>query len=500
VGRWFLVALSVAATVFVVAVGAGCGGNSPPVDREAQIAIDDAQPPPRPQPWKRDGGKRPPNVLVFYTDDQPLRVIDNKSMPFLSGRKDWLEFTRASAHFPLCCPARANVLSGQYSSHTKVQSNPQSVDFDDRTSIQEWMVNRGYRTGLIGKYFNPYPWKRGNTYIPPGWDTWSAFIRHSRHYNYTLNVDGDVREFGDAPEDYSLKVLTEQAKQFISSSKQPFFLYFAPPGTHAPFQPAPEDKGKLKQRPLPGNFAEPDASDKPEWIRNWPIPDEAKAKKLRRRYRLQREMSLSLDRSLEEMFDTLRKQGELRRTIVIFSSDQGLANGSHRFGQKICPYQECVATPLLIRGPGVEPGESGAVVSNVDIAPTIAELTGAKPLLDVDGRSMMPLLTGERGHLPGDDMLMHAVARRDMPTWFAVRTKDYKLIAYESGEVELYDLAQDPLELDNVYGEPDYQRTGVEMRARLIHLLRESRWPRAEWDYLLGPLDAAGVDFRLKTS
>jgi arylsulfatase A-like enzyme len=140
---------------------------------------------------------------VIMTDDQNVDSLPvmRKLMRFPEG--SWVQFTNAIANDSICCPARATVLTGQNSHHTGVTSNSLGHRLNDANTLPIWLDAAGYRTGLVGKYLNGYPWTKGSGYVPPGWDYFKA----------SGSGNADAR--------------TSLAVDFITTSASPFFLYLA---------------------------------------------------------------------------------------------------------------------------------------------------------------------------------------------------------------------------------------------------------------------------------
>jgi N-acetylglucosamine-6-sulfatase len=145
----------------------------------------------------------------------------------------------------------------------------------------------------------------------------------------------------------------------------------------------------------------------------------------------------------------LRRAGRLGNTLVIFLSDNGYLWGEHRLDGKGVPYEESIRVPFVVRyDPAGRAGQSpGGMVLNIDIAPTIVELSGV-PAPRMDGQSLVPLLTGA-GAWSRNDFLIEHVGGGEPPTWCAMRTQRYLYAVYGRGGRELYFLREDPLELDN---------------------------------------------------
>lgn len=407
----------------------------------------------------------PPNIVLIVSDDQAYRSFP--WMPYLSSRP-WTTFSNAFITNPLCCPSRATLLTGQYSHHTGVTTNTRAALFQDDNTLATWLDAAGYRTGLIGKYLNDYPWERGRHYRPPGWDRWVAFMRRPEYYGYRLNIDGRIKQFGSAPADYSTRVFTRQAERFLSQEGSPFFLYLTPYGPHGPAIPDERDRGHFRGQPvpLPPNINER-SLDKPGWVRHLPA---IQARELREDFRSRAAAGLSIDRLVKQVVTVLRRGDRLQHTVVIYMTDNGVALGAHRFDQKSCSYEECVRTPLSMRYPG-GPSTVDSLVSNIDIAPTIAEIAGVTPTLPVDGASLVPSLEGN--HQADRPILLRQASSAKgfpVPPFWGVRTTQYKYVEYETGERELYDLFADPYELHNHANQPEYAGIQADLAITLAGL------------------------------
>ena len=164
-----------------------------------------------------------------------------------------------------------------------------------------------------------------------------------------------------------------------------------------------------------------------------------------RKYRCALESLLSVDQGVGRILDALKARGELGDTYVIYTSDNGYLNGEHRLAEgKIKPYEESIRVPLVIRGPGIPQGKTAQDLAiNADLAPTITHVAGAKPRLEMDGESLLPAAEHPRKER-GRELLIEAA------DFHGIRTQRYVYIEYKTGERELYDLDEDPYELQNV--------------------------------------------------
>ncbi|MFN2489945.1 MAG: sulfatase [Actinomycetota bacterium] len=420
-----------------------------------------------------------PNILVILTDDQTVQELNGKAMPYVSSQPEghWVRFPNSFVNTPLCCPARATILSGQYAHHTGVQNNHQGNRFDDSATVATWLDAAGYETALVGKYLNSYPFNRGETYIPPAWDFWAAFKSTAGYYDYTLNDNGTLVSYGSKGSDYSTDVLRDKALTFMRGAAKPFFLYFAPYAAHEPVIPAPKYASKFAglEMPRSPNFNEADVSDKPEWISSKPLLTERQQQNNDEDRRDQYRTLRSVDDATKAFFAELSSQGILDETVVIFMSDNGHTLGEHRTHVKPCEYEECQAVPLRIRDPLVAAGKVSQLVSNVDIASTLTDLAGTSPTIAQDGSSLLPLLRGtatswRTGVLL--EWLGETVEGKESaaPPYWGIRTSRYKYVELDTGEKELYDLSVDPYELQNVAGDASYAAVQDDLAARLENL------------------------------
>lgn len=423
--------------------------------------------------------KERPNIVLVSVDDLDLRTA--QSLPRLQRvmADEGVTFENAFVTNPICCPSRATTLRGQYAHNTSVQGNrPPQGGYEkfhrlgrERSTVATWLDEAGYNTAYMGKYMNGYQ----GTAVPPGWDEWLAVS--GNYASDALTYNGRLLP-GALQGRHETDVLSGKSSLYIeraSRSESPFFLYLAPRAPHQPARPAPRHRDLYSGPEIPAQpsddpaYDEADVSDKPLWL--------AQRQPLTRQQKLRMD-ELHRDRlrsmaGVEEMMagleEKLRKTGELDNTYIVFTSDNGHHMGQHRLPTgKWTAYEEDVRVPLMIRGPGVPEGQSTEhMVLNNDLAPTFADLGGARMPRFVDGRSIAPLL--RRYHPPARDwreaFLVEAAAfvpgtgagiPIGRPSFEAVRSEDHLYVEYASGARELYDLRADPHQLENILspGEP----------------------------------------------
>jgi arylsulfatase A-like enzyme len=190
------------------------------------------------------------------------------------------------------------------------------------------------------------------------------------------------------------------------------------------------------------------------------------------RTRDQLEALRSVDDLLRQVVEVLRSSDRLGRTLVIFTSDNGLSNGEHRWRTKVVPYEESIRVPLVVRfDRSVLTGVvQGSLAANVDIAPTIADYAGVS-LPEAEGRSLRPVLDGSASQVRNAVLLEHLRFRGlPVPTYCGIRTRRFMFARYANGEQELYDLAVDPHQLTDRSTSRAYrpERRALEERLRRL--------------------------------
>ncbi len=412
-----------------------------------------------------------PNIVVVLTDDLDALLGTLDFTPNINRllRDGGISFTRAFVTNSVCCPSRATLLRGQYThSHEVYTNSPPNGSFlkfvasgKDSSTIATWLSHAGYATSLLGKYLNGYP-GRNPDYVPPGWSDWHVAGNGYDEYNYRLNENGVTRQFGNAPADYLTDVLKSRALDFIRANARaqtPFYLEIATFAPHGPATPAPRHADLFPELPNP------------------------------QRKRVQ--SMQAVDELVSAVVAVLQQTGTLSNTYIFFTSD----NGFHYYERGLKPgkqtaYEEDLRVPLFVVGPRIQPGTSSdALVGNIDFAATFADLAGVEMPAFVEGRSIVPLLTGSvpknwrnailaenyAGNKP-DGRPIRARARisqRTMePRYLALRTATHKYIEWRNGDKLLFDLAKDTAEKHNI---ADQQPELVKQLSAWVHRLHECK-------------------------
>jgi N-acetylglucosamine-6-sulfatase len=433
-----------------------------------------------------------PNILLIQTDD--MEVDDLKALPTV-GRlaAQGTTFVNSFVGFSLCCPSRATLLTGQYNHNNNVLHNgPPAGGYealDHTNTLPVWLQAAGYHTTHVGKYLNGYGTRVPQTTIPPGYSDWQGLGQGTyQMYDYTVNDNGTLVHYGTAPADYQTDVLADRAVQSIrerAASDQPFFLTFSPLAPHGSGrvaghdgngpQPAPRHAGAYANEPLDTDpsFNEADVSDKPLEIQRLPRITPAVQAQIDTRNRRRLESLLAVEEAIGRMVTALQQAGELNRTLIIFTSDNGWQEGEHRVPSgKVRVYEPSIRVPLIVRGPGFAAGaRAEAFAINTDLAPTIAEAAGAVPGRVLDGMSLREVAAGGQRAI-ARPLLNEtgAPGRANGAFHQAIRTHDHLYVERSTGERELYDLHRDPFQLDNVAANPANAAVVAALAARLAVL------------------------------
>jgi arylsulfatase A-like enzyme len=423
----------------------------------------------------------PPSVVVIIADD--LRWDALQYMPITSQRlaSEGLVFENAFVTTSLCCPSRVSFLTGRYAHNHGVVSNRGPAGgfpaFNDASTLATWLDAAGYTTSLIGKYMNLYP--ANSLYVPPGWDDWHA--NAGGYFQYNLNENGTLNNYASEPDDYSTDVFRDRAVEFVNGTQDPFFLWLSLYGPHPPQDPAPRHVGSCDGVSFarPPSYNEADVSDKPAWVQNLPLAGPARLAEMDVEDRQRVCTIKSVDEAVGAVLDALGPR--LDDTVVILTSDNGLAWSEHRLRGKNCIYEECLRVPFIIRFPRLvsTPGTREQMALNIDLAPTIADLAGIQPGGPIDGQSLVPVLQ-DAGAVLREDFLAEYSPDLDDPSAglvSAVRTGGWKYAEHPGGETELYDLVNDPFELDSLAGRPEHAAIEAQLRDRLATLRGEGQTP-----------------------
>ena len=464
----------------------------PPADY--QVTVFEAHDP-QPASESRLADPRP-NIIFVLTDDQPFQTV--AYMPTVKNvlLANGVNFENGFLTTPLCCPSRASILTGEYVHNHKVYTNRYPMGgakkFDDISTIAVWLQEAGYRTGYFGKYLNGYSDLEPYGVVPPGWSDWGTFLGNDTtseekgnlqyYFNFTMSENGEVVEYPRSKPNFGADVVTNKAINFINEARdQPFFLFTSYYNPHSPYVWAPRHEETFRhewawEQYRPPSFNEQNISDKPDYISELETfsPEEIDIT-----YKQILRSLLSVDDGVASILNVLDQTGLENNTIIFYLTDNGLTVGDHRFGfSKNCPYEACIKTPYIVYAPWKYPPRTDpSLVANIDLAPTFIDLAGAPIPDSVNGMSLVPLL--ENPNAPWRDaiLLEHWPTEEGVgaiiPEFYSVRTSDWKYTEYVTGECELYDLANDPYELQNLADKRKYKDIQAELEKQLVDLKGE---------------------------
>jgi len=464
--------------------------------------------------------KERPNLLWIMTDQQRRDSIGAYGNPAIKTpnldrlAEGGVRFNQCYIATSPCSPSRASLLTGLYAhTHGVVVNN--IVLPEDVPSLGNTLKAAGYRAAWVGK------WHLGPTDSPKHGFT-DKWVDHARSYRDYLERVGLLQAFPErrggsawprgvrygrspVPEEHFLETfLAREAISFLEESgSQPFCLAVSFRAPHPPVTP-PEPWYSMYPRdkvPLPANFHD-DMENKPLWqrqrrtgrmdsgrrgARKWEGTTFPKSRVLaewteeewREIIALYYGFVSYVDNWTGKVLEALDRQGLTDNTIVLYTTDHGDMMGSHGLITKSYIYDEDMRVPLVMRYPPlIKPGTAtDALVSNVDVFPTLLEMMGVKVPRGVQGRSFLPVLEGEAQ--PHRDAAFMEVASRGIK---AVRTGRWKYtVNWRPRDLdELYDMENDPLELRNLATDPEHADACERLRKRILDWMRETRDPELE--------------------
>ena len=389
-----------------------------------------------------------PNILFILPDQLRAQALGCMGNPDCHTPNidrlaaEGLALPNTFANTPVCCPARANILTGTYAHRNGMVANDLRLR-ESETSVASLLAGAGYRTGFIGKWhLDGGPRMPG--YIPPGprrhgFQFWAANECNHSHFN--------TQYFRDTPEPipihkFEAEVWTDLALDFMKESSQPYFLIVSMGPPHDPYRAPPEfamayDPAKLHMRP------------------NWKAVEGAPGPKEIAQY-------YGNVTAVDEQIGRLAAAAD-DNTIVLLSSDHGDMLGSEGLRLKRKPWEESIRVPGIFRCPSrIKAGSrSEAMFTHVDFAPTFLGLCGVKAAARMQGADLSQVILG--ASIPGTASVAPDSAFFQIfgpfqgdgteDAWRGVRTHRYMYARFESKPWVLYDLEKDPYEMHNLVGD-----------------------------------------------
>ena len=411
--------------------------------------------------WRPRADAGPPDVVLVLTDDQRPDTVRGMATVLRRLRDRGTRYTRVVASTPTCCPSRASIVTGHYARETGVYGNTAPdggwrtflANGNEQHTLATALQAQGYRTGLVGKYFNGYAQNDDGAaagHRPPGWDLFLTFATETGAYlDYTL-TDGSV--LGSHVEDYSTDVLGARAARFVrrTPADQPLFLMFTPFAPHKPYRPPRRHRGTLDLPSYRPDSVTHSVRDKPPFLRDRPRVPQRAIDAIRTR---QQEMLLAVDEAVAGVLRSLRRSGRLAETLFVYMSDNGLQIGDHHTIGKDMPYRFATDVPLLLRWDDhVAAGTvDKRLVSTVDVTETILRAAGAT--MPTSGVDLMAPPARDHVVLEGRDW--HRLdGSIPHPAFCGVRTERWLFVRWGDGFEELYDHEFDKSETVNRVADP----------------------------------------------
>jgi N-acetylglucosamine-6-sulfatase len=443
-----------------------------------------------------------PNIVFILIDDLRWDELGCAGHPFIKTpnidriAREGAMFRNAFVTTPLCSPSRASFLTGQYAhTHGITDNVDRSAASHKLVTFPRLLHQAGYETAFIGK------WHMGNDDTPrPGFDRWVSFKGQGTYLNPDINEDGQTVK----PAGYITDLLNGYAVEFIRRRHdKPFMVYLAHKAIHPEvtqnndgsvnladserFLPAERHRNLYASKTIPRR---PNAmrapSGKPALQRQiGSLPPLGANTGTRDEVVLGRQRTLmAIEDGVGEILRALKETGQLDNTIIVFTSDNGYFYGEHGLSvERRLAYEESIRMPLLVRYPPMI--KAGAVRNefalNIDLAPTLLSMAGVPVPGNMQGRSLVPLLKGERVKWR-DLFLIEYYSDRVFPRmvrmgYKAVRSGRWKYIHYLEleGMDELYDLKADPYEMKNLINQPGSDKMLKEVKQELEKLLKATR-------------------------
>jgi arylsulfatase A-like enzyme len=474
---------------------------------------------------------RQPNILLIFSDDHAFqaisaygdarKLIDTPNIDRIG--RDGMRFDRCLVPNSICGPSRATVLTGKYSHQNGFYNNTNSRFDGSQVTFPKLLRSAGYQTAVFGK------WHLVSS--PTGFDEWHILPGQGAYYNPAMIHNGQrVTHQG-----YATDIITDLSLEWLKSRDRtkPFLLMCQHKAPHREWEPALRHLGHDGDRAYPEPatlFDDYNGRGKAEHSQDmtiaktmgsadlklipppqltasqrslWDAYYEPRNEAFRKanltgealvRWKYNRYLHdylgciKAVDESVGKLLAHLDAEGLAENTLVVYASDQGFYLGEHGWFDKRWIFEESLRTPLLVRWPGiVKPASINSdLVSNLDFAETFLEAAGAAIPVEMQGRSLVPLLGGKTPadwrksfyyhyyEFPGP----HSVRRH-----YGVVTDRYKLVHFYGDDVdewELFDLKSDPRELRSVFGRAEYSNARRSLEGELTRLRTQLRVPEID--------------------
>lgn len=406
---------------------------------------------------------RRPNILFIVPDQLRAQAIGGAGNPDVKTPNldrlagEGLVFDRAFANSPVCCPARAVLLTGKYAHRNGMTANDLRLR-ESETTLAELFKAAGYRTGFIGKWHLDGG-RREPGFVPPGarrqgFDYWAANeCSHDHFNNRYFRDDPTPLQLGK----YEAEGWTDLAVEFLRRQEErPFFLMVMMGPPHDPYKAPPRyeslyDPARLAMRP--------------NWVDRIPMGS-------RQDIASYYAQITAIDDQIGRLMAVLKELHLRDDTIVVFTSDHGDMLGSHGERLKRKPWEESIRVPFFISFPGrVRAGaRTDAIITHVDMAPTLLGLCGLRVPDTMQGTDLSQVVQGRSAAGPDSAFFQIFGPYRGDSTpfgWRGVRTGRYKYARSQQQPWMLFDLERDPYEMHNLAGAPSAAAVQAVMEKKL---------------------------------
>lgn len=425
--------------------------------------------------------EKPMNVLVLYADDWRYNTLSRAGNPIVKTphldqlAAEGTRFTHANVTTAICGVSRASLFTGQWMSRHG-NTGFQAFKTPWKQTYPGILRANGYYVGHIGKWHNgKFPqefFDFGRAYSGTHW----MKDEGGKKIHVTQKNENDALEFlrtkpADKPFCLTLAFFATHAED------QNPLQYLPQPQSMKLYKddliPLPKTATAEAYRKLPPFIANEKNESRVRWHWRFDSPEKYQSM-MKNYYRLASEVDSTCGRVLAE----LKKQGLLENTLVIFTGDNGYFHGEHQLADKWYPHEESIRVPLIVRDPRLNPAKQGqtndAFALNVDLAPTILKATGMQAPTTMQGQDLSPLyLATTKPSWRTEYFYEHAIVGKveKIPASQALVRKDFKYMLWPDFKQEqLFDLAKDPFEENDLIADPAQKARLVEMRASFANL------------------------------
>jgi len=415
-----------------------------------------------------------PNILILFADDQRADAIGCSGNTYIKtpnidklaerGVRFTNNYVMGGHHGAISAPSRAMLLTGKSLFHVYDV-------LDGVKTMPMFLAEQGYETFGTGK------WHNGGKSFEASFQMGDNVFLGGMcdHYNVpAMTLEADRKLSEPVTKGFSTDIFADAAIGYLNSyskgkKDKPFFCYVAFTAPHDPRSPRKDYIGMYPAEsiPLAGNFKKyhPFAFDnmrvRDENLAPWPRTPEIIQASIADYYAL----ISHLDKRIGDIIETLKINGLYENTIIVYAADNGLAIGSHGLLGKQDLYEHSMKVPLIIRGPGIPENKvSDALVYLYDLYPTLMSLCKLPKADGVDGKDITPVIFGKSDNVRSSLFTVYRNTVR------AVRNTEWKLIRYPQLHYnQLFNLKDDPLELNNLAEQPQFQSKVDE----LMNLIKE---------------------------